>query len=95
MTCAPSEDSDQPWHSHSLISVFAVTHLRPHLQSANISYSTQRKDYSLRYGISAKFPGVCVWGGGGGGEGYDHLTGSLLTLLLREREERVSTIERS
>ena len=24
MTCAPSEDSDQPWHLPSLISVFAV-----------------------------------------------------------------------
>ena len=50
----------------------AVTHLRPHLQSANISYSMQKKLF-FKIGYVCKIP-YCGEGGG-----YDHLAGSLLS----------------
>ena len=46
MACAPSEDSDQPWHSPSLIRVFAV-----HLKKArSLSYPLSAQRTLIRLG---------------------------------------------
>ena len=62
----------------------AVTTLRPHLQSANISYSMQKR-LLFKIDYVCQIPFVCVWGGdaGGGGEGAgSFLAGSLYLINI-------------
>ena len=66
----------------------AVTRVCPNLQSANISYSMQKR-LIFKIGYVCEIP----WGGGVGGGGYDHLPDSLIRLNLPINIQRMAMRE--